>query len=116
MLLDLVRATAQAGAMHGPLLVRDKKFYLIDVLRGRFDYPTLRSRAIAHAQAHKPHKILIEDAGVGTALVSELKRSGFDGHRRQAGTEQDHPNVNRIGEIRSGVGAVSAPSALAPGS
>jgi predicted phage terminase large subunit-like protein len=57
--------------------VHEKKFYLIDVLRGRFDYPTLRSRAIAHAQAYGPHRILIEDAGVGTALVAELKRSGL---------------------------------------
>ena len=57
--------------------VHEKKYYLVDVLRGRFDYPTLRSRAIAHAQAHRPHKILIEDAGVGTALVSELKLSGL---------------------------------------
>ena len=58
-------------------LVHEKKFYLVDVLRGRFDYPTLRSRAIAHAEAHKPHKIIIEDAGVGTALVAELRRSGL---------------------------------------
>ena len=57
--------------------VHEKKYYLVDVLRGRFDYPTLRSLAIAHAHAHRPHKILIEDAGVGTALVSELKRSGL---------------------------------------
>jgi predicted phage terminase large subunit-like protein len=54
--------------------VHEKKFFLIDVLRGRFDYPTLRSRAIAHARTHRPRKILIEDAGVGTALVAELKR------------------------------------------
>jgi predicted phage terminase large subunit-like protein len=57
--------------------VHEKKFYLIDVLRGRFDYPTLRSRATAHAQEYGPHRILIEDAGVGTALASELKRSGL---------------------------------------
>jgi predicted phage terminase large subunit-like protein len=57
--------------------VHEKKYYLVDVLRGRFDYPTLRARAIAHANAHAPHKILIEDAGVGTALVSELRRSGL---------------------------------------
>jgi len=57
--------------------VHEKKYYLVDVLRGRFDYPTLRARAIAHANAHGPHKILIEDAGVGTALVSELRRSGL---------------------------------------
>jgi phage terminase large subunit-like protein len=29
------------------------------------------------AQAHKPHKTLIEDACVGMALVSELKCSGL---------------------------------------
>jgi hypothetical protein len=44
---------------------------------GAQPYPPLRSRAIAHAEAYKPHKILIEDAGVGTALVSELRRSGL---------------------------------------
>ncbi|MFY9735613.1 MAG: phage terminase large subunit, partial [Rhodoplanes sp.] len=57
--------------------IHENKFYLIDLLRGRFDYPTLRARAIAHANAHRPHRILIEDAGVGTALVSELRRSGL---------------------------------------
>ena len=42
------------------------------MLRGRFDYPTLKARAIVHASVHSPYKILIEDTGVGTALVSEL--------------------------------------------
>jgi predicted phage terminase large subunit-like protein len=56
-------------------LVHEAKYYLMDVLRGRFDYPTLKERAIAHAKVHKPYKILIEDTGVGTALVQELKKS-----------------------------------------
>jgi predicted phage terminase large subunit-like protein len=58
-------------------MVHEKKYYLIDVLRGRFDYPTLRSRAIAHAEAHDPDTILVEDTGVGTALAVELKEAGL---------------------------------------
>jgi predicted phage terminase large subunit-like protein len=58
-------------------MVHEKKYYLIDVLRGRFDYPTLRSRAIAHAEAHDPDTILVEDTGVGTALAVELRDAGL---------------------------------------
>jgi predicted phage terminase large subunit-like protein len=58
-------------------LVHDNKYYLIDVLRSRFDYPTLKARVLEHASLHKPSKILIEDAGVGTALVQELRGSRF---------------------------------------
>jgi predicted phage terminase large subunit-like protein len=49
----------------------------VDVLRGRFDYPTLRARASSHAQVHKPNRILIEDTGVGTALIPELQNAGY---------------------------------------
>jgi len=58
-------------------LYHAKKYYLMDVLRDRFDYPTLRARAIAHAHEYKPHIILIEDAGVGTGLVTELRNAGL---------------------------------------
>jgi predicted phage terminase large subunit-like protein len=47
------------------------------VLRGRFDYPTLKAQAISHARLHKPANILIEDAEVGTALVKELQNAGL---------------------------------------
>ena len=57
--------------------VQDGRYYLADELRGRFDYPTLKEQAIAHARLHRPATILIEDAGVGTALVAELERCGF---------------------------------------
>ena len=58
-------------------LYHNKKYYLVDVLRERFDFPSLRTRAIAHARAHHASSILIEDTGVGTALVSELKNIGL---------------------------------------
>jgi predicted phage terminase large subunit-like protein len=56
---------------------RDNNFYLVDLLRGRFDYPSLKARAIEHARIHRPERILIEDAGVGIALIAELSATGL---------------------------------------
>jgi predicted phage terminase large subunit-like protein len=69
--------------------VHEGRYYLVDVLRDRFDYPTLKERAIAHARLHKPTTILIEDTGVGTALLPEVRNCGFAviavqvGHNKQ---------------------------------
>jgi predicted phage terminase large subunit-like protein len=59
------------------ILHHDNKYYLDHVLRGRFDYPTLKALAISHAGRHKPNTILVEDTGVGTALVKELQDVGL---------------------------------------
>jgi predicted phage terminase large subunit-like protein len=59
------------------LLYHAGSYYLVDVLRGRFDYPTLRARAIAHARADRPDIILVEDSGVGTALIAELNTANL---------------------------------------
>ena len=56
-------------------LLVDKHFYLLDVTRGRYEYPQLRATAIALAQRYDPHKILVEDASTGIALAQELKQS-----------------------------------------
>jgi predicted phage terminase large subunit-like protein len=53
------------------------RFYLVDVLRGRYDYPSLKARAIEHARLHRPERILIEEAGVGVALIAELSGAGL---------------------------------------
>lgn len=53
------------------------KYYLVDVLRARFDYPTLEAQAIAHAQHHRPSCTLVEATGVGPALASKLRNNGF---------------------------------------
>jgi predicted phage terminase large subunit-like protein len=59
------------------LLVHENKYYVIDVLRGRFDFPTLRSKVSEQAKLHKATQVLIEDAGFGTALIQELKTADF---------------------------------------
>jgi predicted phage terminase large subunit-like protein len=58
-------------------LFYEGRYYLLDVFRDRLDFPTLRDHAIAHAKKHKPNTILVEDTAVGSALVDNLKRAGF---------------------------------------
>jgi predicted phage terminase large subunit-like protein len=58
-------------------LYQDRRYYLIDVFRDRIDYPTLKLQATASAQLHKPNVILVEDAGLGTALAKELHEAGL---------------------------------------
>ena len=48
-------------------------YYMIDMMRGRFEYPSLREGLLTLAKRHRPTSILIEDTGVGTALGQEFK-------------------------------------------
>jgi len=57
-------------------LVADGNYYLLDLTRGRFEYPLLRDTAIELARRFKPHQILIEDASTGIALTQELRQKG----------------------------------------
>jgi predicted phage terminase large subunit-like protein len=57
-------------------MVLDKKYYLMDVTRGRYNYPQLRDTAVNLANRFKPHVILIEDASTGTALAQEMRQAG----------------------------------------
>jgi len=54
-------------------LVVDGLYYLLDLTKGRFEYPGLRDAAIALAQRFKPDIVLIEDASTGTALAQDLR-------------------------------------------
>src|SRR5262249_25543317 len=55
------------------LLFHQHKIYVMDMLRERIDYTMLRDRAIAHARTYRANLIMIEDTGVGTPLLQELK-------------------------------------------
>jgi predicted phage terminase large subunit-like protein len=58
-------------------LFDENKYYLMDGLVGQFDYVVLKEHAVSLARLHKPGTILIEDTGVGTALIAELKKAGL---------------------------------------
>jgi predicted phage terminase large subunit-like protein len=47
-------------------------YYLLDLTRGRYEYPRLRATAIALLQKYRPQYVLIEDASTGVALSQEL--------------------------------------------
>lgn len=55
-------------------LAADEHYYLLDLTRGRFEFPQLRDTAIQLAKRFKPNAVLIEDASAGTALAQDIKR------------------------------------------
>jgi predicted phage terminase large subunit-like protein len=55
-------------------LLHQGLYYLLDLVRGRFDYPRLKKMMIAQAKLHKPSIVLVEDASTGIALAQELKK------------------------------------------
>ena len=58
------------------VMIQDKKFVVIDVMRGRLDYPDLLKAAKSQAEKHNPTRVLVEAAGLGSALFQDLLRSG----------------------------------------
>jgi predicted phage terminase large subunit-like protein len=55
------------------VVARDMRWYLRDVWRGRADYPTLKAKVSTLAKIWGARRVLVEDAGAGTALVQELR-------------------------------------------
>jgi hypothetical protein len=95
-------------------LIRENDYYLIDVLRGRFGFPTLRERAIEYARtqgqqgpdrSHRTGQGADDRPGKRRAL----------GHRDQATTRQANPLVDPIRKIREWPGVFPQPSAMARG-
>jgi len=57
-------------------LIVDEDYYLVDLVRDRFEYPLLRDTALELARRYEPDEILIEDASTGIALAQELNAKG----------------------------------------
>jgi predicted phage terminase large subunit-like protein len=55
--------------------VKDKKYYLLHVLRKRMEYPELKRAVIKQAELWNARTILIEDKASGTQLIQELKQT-----------------------------------------
>jgi predicted phage terminase large subunit-like protein len=55
------------------IVARKNRWYLVDIWRGRVDYPTLKATVESHAKQHKAQRVLVEDTGSGTMLVQELR-------------------------------------------
>jgi predicted phage terminase large subunit-like protein len=55
------------------VVARNKRWYLVDVWRDRVDYPALKLQVEKQAKKWGARRVLVEDAGTGTALVQELR-------------------------------------------
>jgi predicted phage terminase large subunit-like protein len=51
----------------------DCRLYLLDLWRGRVDYPTLKAKVVELARLWSADQVLIEEAGTALAVVDELR-------------------------------------------
>jgi predicted phage terminase large subunit-like protein len=84
-------------------------YYLLDLVRGRYDYPKLKAKALALAEKYKPRYILIEDAAIGTALAQELKQIHFGSATRLIKPGTDKISRLYVNEVKFETGLVLFP-------
>lgn len=51
----------------------DCQWYLLDLWRGRLDYPGLKAKVAALARLWKANEVLVEEAGTAIALLDVLR-------------------------------------------
>ncbi len=76
--------------------VHQKTFYLLDVWRGRSEYPALKRQVIALQQAHGAQTVLIEKAGLGLNLVQDLKADSPAGFPNPIGVTPQGDKLTRM--------------------
>jgi predicted phage terminase large subunit-like protein len=68
--------------------IKNKRIYLLHVLRERMAYPDLKRAVRRQSDIHRPTVILIEDKASGTQLIQELIEEGLD-HVQRIKPERD---------------------------
>ena len=56
-------------------LVAQNGYYLIDMWRGRVEFPELKKKVVELYEREKPNEVLIEDKASGQSLIQELQRN-----------------------------------------
>lgn len=49
-------------------------YYLLDVWRGRVEFPDLKRHFISQYEKHRPDVVIVEEKASGTSLIQEMKR------------------------------------------
>jgi predicted phage terminase large subunit-like protein len=57
--------------------VKNKRYFLISLVRDKLSYPHLKTEAIRLAEKYHPKWILIEDKASGQQLIQDLRLEGF---------------------------------------
>ena len=79
------------------VVTRSRRWYLLEVWRKRVDYPALKSAMITLAKHWKARRVLVEDAGSGTALFQELRGEVFG----IVAVKPDRDKVSRMAAVSS---------------
>ena len=87
----------------------DDRYYLINLIRCRFEYPDLQAAAISLAKLHRPRCVLIEDASTGIALAQELKSIYFGGATTLVPIERDKIGRLYVNQAKFEAGLVLFP-------
>jgi predicted phage terminase large subunit-like protein len=59
--------------------IHDMCLYLLDMCRGRYNYPELKQTARDLYHRHRPNNLIIEDKASGTSLIQDLRTDGIVG-------------------------------------
>jgi predicted phage terminase large subunit-like protein len=57
--------------------IQKDTYYLLEVIRGRYDFPELKRVAKELKVKYRAATILIEDKGSGTSLIQDLRKEGI---------------------------------------
>lgn len=76
--------------------IKEKDYYLLDVWRGRVEFPDLRRKIVRHAMDHRAQTVLIEKAGPGLQLVQDLRQDATPGFPRPIGITPDGDKLMRM--------------------
>ena len=77
-------------------IAKSSTYYLLDVRRGRLEFPALRKKLVECAEYHKPNAILIEKAGPGLHLFQEFINKPVRGVPRPIGINPEGDKLVRM--------------------
>ena len=77
-------------------LMVKRSYYLIDVWRGRLEFPHLKQKLVSLAGEYSPNSILIERAGPGLHLLQELRANPAHGVPMPIGIRPEAEKIVRM--------------------
>src|SRR5205807_336207 len=78
---DVASTTSEASdfSVCTTWLIEKRNYFLLDLWRGRVEFPTIKRQLIHLAKMHQPSRILVEQAGPGLHLIQEFRANPLPG-------------------------------------
>lgn len=89
------------------------RWYLLDLWRGRVNYPELKLKVVELAKRWDPRQVLVEESGTAIGLVEELRWNVRGLTAIKPEKSKAAPNVHRLRQIRGRPGLLARTRILA---